>query len=176
MKRFVSILLLWGMFASQTVFAAVRGNKSMYVGGTVASISQKTKGKLYIGNTRLSFTMKHGVIWSIPFEEMTTLTYGHKVGRRVGAAIGWTLIAGPVGLVALFSKKKKHFLTIDFNNAPAVAKSERAQLRTNAAYIPKGDIAVFEINKHDYKMVVKTLQARTGLRVAMPLHSKWNKI
>ncbi len=174
MKRLLSLLLCGALFAPSVMLAAVRGNKSEYMGGTVSSINAKTQGKLYIGGNRLSFAMKHGKLWAVPFADVTGLAYGHKVGRRVGVAVGLALLTGPIGLVALFSKKKKHYVTIEFNSNPAIAKTERADFRANPRYLPKGDIAVFQVNKHDYKTVVELLQAKTGIHATMPPKAKWN--
>jgi hypothetical protein len=45
------------------------------------------------------------------------LEYGQKAGRRVGAAIGYSILLGPIGLLTLFSKKRNHFLTIGYKGA-----------------------------------------------------------
>ncbi|MGH9533810.1 MAG: hypothetical protein ACRD2E_03015 [Terriglobales bacterium] len=84
------------------------------------------------------------------------------------------LLTGPIGLVALFSKKKNHFVTIEFNRNPVTAKAERADFRANPQYVPMGDIVIFQVNKHDYKTVVELLQVKTGIHATMPPKAKWN--
>jgi hypothetical protein len=44
----------------------------------------------------------------IPYARIIDMEFGQKAGRRVGAAIGTSLLLGPIGLVTLFSKKKNH--------------------------------------------------------------------
>src|SRR4051812_43472896 len=44
----------------------------------------------------------------IPYNRIADLEYGQKAGRRVGAAIGYTVLLGPLGLLTLFSKKRNH--------------------------------------------------------------------
>jgi hypothetical protein len=51
---------------------------------------------------------------SIPYDSVIDLEYGQKAGRRVGAAAATTILLGPVGLLTLFSKKRKHYLTIGY--------------------------------------------------------------
>ena len=98
-----AVLLLAAVLAQSTP-AAVRGQHAAYIGGT-APIPRVMQGSLDTGDTKeLQFHYGAGV-YSIPYASITSMEFGEKVGRRVGVAIAITW-------VALFSKKKRHFLTL----------------------------------------------------------------
>jgi hypothetical protein len=112
----------------------------MYMGGT-AGLPEKTDGELNVaGDEILSFTSGKGNI-QIPYTQITSLEYGQKVGRRVGVAIAVTW-------VALFSKKRKHFLTIGYQDGDG-----------------KKQGVVFELAKGTVRTTLTTLEARTGKKV-----------
>src|SRR5262249_7222202 len=117
MKRLISGLLALVLLLEVITIAAVRGDKAMYVGGTVAKIEQKTHGRLDLSDEKvLVFTPEKGNRWELPYNQVTILEYGQKVGRRVGASIATALLVSPVGLFMLFSKKRKHYLSIGWKD------------------------------------------------------------
>lgn len=119
--------------------AAVRGKEVMYVGGT-AGIPEATEGELDTADAKLlKFSSKKGN-FEIPYEGVTSIEYGQKAGRRLGVAVVITVWA-------LFSKKRKHFLTIGYKDA-----SDK----------PQG--VVLELPKGTPKSVITILEARSGLR------------
>ena len=73
------------------------------------------------------------------------MEFGQKVGRRVGAtiALGVTTL-GLGAMPVLFSKKKKHFLTVSYDQGSSK------------------EVAVFELAKDIVKTTLPTLEARTG--------------
>lgn len=111
LKRGTAALLLAAM-AAQTTVGAVGSRKAEYVGGTVATISEKAEGNLDTAtDTQIVFTPERGKGPSlmIPYAAITGLEYGQKAGRRVAVAV----LVSPL---ALFSKKRKHFLTISYKD------------------------------------------------------------
>jgi hypothetical protein len=86
------------------------------------------------------FEYKSGVL-KVPYDQVDDLEYGQKAGRRVGVAI-------MVSPLALFSKKRKHFLTVGW-------KDEQ----------DKQHAAVFELGKEVVRTTIATLEARTGKKV-----------
>ena len=119
----------------------VTGEEVMYVGGTIANIPEATEGVMDIKNEeKLIFSSSKGG-FEIPYASIKTLEYGQKAGRRVGVAIVITVWA-------LFSKKRKHFLTIGFDDA---------------AGKPQG--VVLEIAKGRAKTFIAILEARSGKKV-----------
>jgi hypothetical protein len=142
MKKLVTLLLLAALMVGPLLHAAVRGKGIMYVGGTLASIPEKTKGKLNLEETAFVFADKNGVAkLSIPYASVESLEYGQKAGRRVGVALA-------VNPLFLFSKKRKHFLTIGF-----VDEQKRKQG------------AVFELAKGIVKETLTTLEEKSGKQV-----------
>jgi hypothetical protein len=86
------------------------------------------------------FTYSGGQL-AIPYDRVNDLEYGQKAGRRLGVAIAVTWMA-------LFSKKRKHFLTIGY-------KDEN----------DKQQAAVFELGKNIVRVTLASLEARTGRKV-----------
>lgn len=87
----------------------------------------------------LRFTSPKGR-FEIPYDGITSIEYGQKAGRRLGVALTITVWA-------LFSKKRKHFLTVGFKD-----------LEDN----PHG--VVLELPKGTPKSIITILEARSGLK------------
>jgi len=85
---------------------------------------------------------------SIPYAKIIDLEYGQKAGRRVGAAIGYSILLGPLGLLTLFSKKKNHYLTIGFKDAG-----------------DKDQVAVLELGKDIIRTTIPIVETRSGKKV-----------
>ena len=79
---------------------------------------------------------------------MIDLEFGQKAGRRVGAAVATTILLGPVGLLALMSKKKKHYLTVGFKDGDG-----------------KDQVAVIELGKDMVRASVPIIETRSGKKV-----------
>lgn len=119
---------------------AVRGKQVMYVGGTIAAVPEATEGLLDVSDPKnLKFTSKKGN-FDIPYHGVTSIEYGQKAGRRLGVAITLTVWA-------LFSKKRKHFLTVGY---------------TDDNNQPQG--VVIELPKGTPKSIITALEARSGLK------------
>lgn len=120
------------------VSAAVRGDEAQYVGGTLQQIPDKTEGKLDLSGTDAAvFRCKKGE-FRIPYKSISSLEYGQKAGRRVGVALA-------ISPIALFSKKRKHFLSIAFADDSGSKQG-----------------AVFELSKGKTHSVITTLETRSG--------------
>ena len=140
-KRIVTLILIcvWSFELSSS--AKVTGEEVMYVGGTVSKIPEATEGTIDTKNEeKLIFSSDKGG-FEIPYKSITSLEYGQKAGRRVGVAIVITVWA-------LFSKKRKHFLTIGY---------------TDHDNKPQG--VVLEIAKGRPKSVITIIEARSGKKV-----------
>lgn len=119
---------------------AVRGKEVMYVGGTIAGLPEATEGALETTDAKvLRFTSTKGK-FEIPYEGITSIEYGQKAGRRLGVALVITVWA-------LFSKKRKHFLTVGFKDAQDQ---------------PQG--VVIELPKGTPKSVITILETRSGVK------------
>jgi hypothetical protein len=134
-------LFLCSILFAELLFGAVRGEQVMYVGGTIKDLPEATQGELDTKNEeKLIYTSDKGG-FEILYQNITSLEYGQKAGRRVGVAIVITVWA-------LFSKKRKHFLTIGYNDAEGK---------------PQG--VVLEIAKGRAKTMITIIEVRSGKKV-----------
>ena len=124
--------------ALSVTLAAVPKDMAMYVGGTIPNLEEKAEGRLTTADTALTFQAKFGTPVSIPYKRITSLEYGQKAGRRVGVAI----LVSPL---ALFSKKRNHYLTIAYKDARG-----------------REQAGVFELGKDIVRTTLTVLQVRTG--------------
>lgn len=123
------------------VFAGLGSDKAMYVGGTVNSIKEGSEGTASAKDENTFVFQYQGGKLEIPYDRIDDLEYGQKAGRRLGVAIAVTW-------VALFSKKRRHFLTIGYKDAN-----------------DKQQAAVFELGKNTVRVTLASLEARTGRKV-----------
>ncbi len=141
MKKCLVTFLIALLVLDPLVLAAVRGKEVMYVGGTIPNLPEGTVGGLDTTQEKaLVFESPKGK-FEIPYENVTSLEYGQKAGRRLGVAITLTIWA-------LFSKKRKHFLTIGF---------------TDENDKPQG--VVLELPKGTAKTIITVIEARSGKKV-----------
>ena len=140
-RLFATILVL--SFTITPIFA-VDGKKAEYIGGTIAGMPEKAEGALDTKNeSAITFTPdKKGVSpLSIPYDKITSIEYGQKAGRRVAVAV----LVSPI---ALFSKKRKHFLTLSYNDANG-----------------KEQAAVLELGKDIIRTTLTIVQTRSGKEI-----------
>jgi hypothetical protein len=133
--------LLAVLLSANTALWAVGSKNTEYVGGTITSIKEQTEGKSSTASeTEFVFTYKNGSL-RIPYDRVDSLEYGQKAGRRVGMAIA-------ISPLALFSKKRKHFLTVNYTTED-----------------DKQQAAVFELGKDVVRVTLSVLEARTGRQI-----------
>jgi hypothetical protein len=153
--RFTAALLV-ALIVSEHVALAVGSKDAAYFGGTITVFGNPkdpVEGRLDTANEQAlvfgAFEKDFaGKSFSIPYKDIIDLEYGQKAGRRVGAAVGTTVLLGPIGLVALFSKKRKHFLTVGF-------KDEQG----------KDQVAVIELGKDIVRTTLAIVQTRSGKQI-----------
>ena len=135
----LSFLLV--VLLSTAALAGIGSHDAMYVGGTVPDLKEKTEGKPVLSDDKAFIFKYKGGDLKIPYQQIDSLEYGQKAGRRVGVAIVITVWA-------LFSKKRKHFLTVGY---------------TDKDNKPQG--LVLEIPKGRAKSVITIIEARSGKKV-----------
>lgn len=140
-KLVVLVLLVAFLFQTTDAVAGLGSTKAMYVGGTVNSIKEGTEGTLSGKDEKLMIFSYEGKTLQVPYERINDLEYGQKAGRRLGVAI-------VVTWMALFSKKRKHYLTVGYMDDN-----------------DKQQAAVFELGKGTVRVTLATLEARTGRKV-----------
>lgn len=141
MKRFASMLLALLLLAEATAYAGVGSKNTQYVGGTITSIKAGSEGKSSTADDKVFvFEYKKDKL-TIPYAKINGLEYGQKAGRRVAMAI----LVSPI---ALFSKKRKHFLTVNFMD-----ENDKQQA------------VVFELGKDVVRVTLASLEARSGQKI-----------
>jgi hypothetical protein len=143
MKRLITSALVLA-FLGPIVVQALDGKKAQYIGGTIAGVAEKAEGRLDTSNeAAVTFTpdKKGATPLSIPYASIAELEYGQKAGRRVAVAV----LVSPL---ALFSKKRKHYLTITYTDP---AGKEQA--------------GVFEIGKDIIRTTLTVLETRSGKKI-----------
>jgi hypothetical protein len=135
-----------------TPAALAKSDSASYYGGTMSvfkDAKKEVKGKLLTNDENaLQFHYGKDQVATIPYANVIDLEYGQKSGRRVGAAVATTILLGPIGLLALLSKKQDHFLTIGYADENG-----------------KEQVAVFKLNKEMVRTTLPILEARSGKKV-----------
>ena len=117
------------------------GGHAEYVGGTIAQIPEGCSGKVAAVDDQYFVFYSRGASWRVPYDKINLIEYGQKVDRRYMAAV----LVSPLFLMA---KKRQHFLTIGY------ADDDNRQ-----------QAMIFRVSKDDIRMVLVSLEARTGRRV-----------
>ena len=134
---------------SPALLGGVPGDKAVYRGGTLGVPAAGAQGSVTTTDpAHFLFAHKGGRL-AVPWERVNLLEYGQKAGRRVGVATATALIVAPVlAPLPLFSKKRRHFLTINFFD-------EQGQQQA----------VVLELGKNIVRTTLASLEARTGKKV-----------
>lgn len=141
MKRALCVALVVLFLAELPLWGGLGSHNTMYMGGTVTDLKEKTEGKSSTaGDKTFVFKYKSGQL-EIPYAQIDSLEYGQKAGRRVGLAV----VVSPF---FLFSKKRRHYLTVGWTDDQ---KKQHA--------------AVFELGKDVIKPTLQTLETKSGKKV-----------
>jgi hypothetical protein len=137
-------VLLIALIAVDCLIAGVASDKAVYVGGTT-SLKQGTESALSTADEKVvSFAE-----WKLPYDKITALSYGQHAGRRVGATIALGVTTLGIGaLPVLFSKKRRHYLTLEYQDETG-----------------KQQAAIFEVGKDAVRTALKTLEVRSGKKI-----------
>jgi len=154
-RKLIAVAVTAALLAPSIALASVDSKGAAYFGGTAGFKDAKdpvdgvldTKNDLALV---FSATDKHykGQTLSIPYKDIIDLEYGQKAGRRVGAAVGYSILLGPIGLLTLFSKKRNHYLTIGFTDAEG-----------------KDQVAVIELGKDIVRTTLPIMETRSGRKI-----------
>ena len=140
-RKSLALLLMAAFIWLPLAEASVTSGEVMYVGGTIAGLPEGAMGKLNTASDKVLVFESPKGRFAIPYENVTSLEYGQKAGRRLGVALTLTLWA-------LLSKKRKHFLTIGYTD-----ENEK----------PQG--VVLEIPKGTAKSFITIIEVRSGKKV-----------
>lgn len=108
----------------------------------MAGIKEKAEGPFDVkSETAIQFSTKKEGSIEIPYASITGLEYGQKAGRRVAVAV-------MVSPLALFSKKRNHYLTVSFTDTDGKEQS-----------------GVFELGKDIVRTTLTIIETRSGKKI-----------
>jgi hypothetical protein len=139
MRSFVGALCLCA--APLVAAAAQPGIKAQFIGGTLSGVAARSSAHLDLTGADALVLECGKTRLRIEYHRINTLEYGQNVSRRYAAAI----LISPV---LLLSKSRKHFVTVGYVDSEG-----------------KQQALVFRVDKGDIRMVLASLEARTGRRV-----------
>ncbi len=157
MRESIAILLIFMLLVPSVAMAGLSSKKAAYQGGTTkdkdfAGAKEAVEGTLNTSDEKelkFEYTLnKTNKIYAIPYKDFIDIEYGQKAGRRVGASVATAILISPVGLFMLFSKKRKHFVTIGYKGEDG-----------------KDQVAVFELGKDIIRTTLPILEARSGKKI-----------
>ena len=155
LSKMLAGILIAVLFLETTAWA-IDSKNTGYKGGTVPGFDgakDEVEGVLDTTNPdRLTFTALDkpfkGKTFSIPYNRIIDLEYGQKAGRRVGTAVATTVLFGPIGLLSLLSKKRKHYLTVGFKDEA-----------------DKDQVVVLELGKDIVRTTIPIIETRSGKKI-----------
>lgn len=157
MRQSIAVFLILALLIPTFAFAGLNSKKAAYQGGTTKDLDfpgakDAVEGNLNTGDeTALKFEYvlnKTKKVYAIPYSQVLDIEYGQKAGRRVGASIATGILISPLGLFMLFSKKRKHFVTIGYKDGAG-----------------KDQVAIFELGKDIVRTTLPILEARSGKKI-----------
>jgi hypothetical protein len=134
-------LAVLSLFFVSILIAGHKGGRAEYVGGTISQIPDGCSGTIAAMDEQFFVFYSKGASWRVPYDKINLVEYGQKVDRRYIAAV----LVSPLFLLA---KKKEHFLTVGYSDG-----ENRQQAM------------VFKVSKDDIRMLLVSLEARTGRKV-----------
>jgi hypothetical protein len=134
-------LVVFSLVAYSLLWARSSGGHAEYVGGTISQIPDGCSGTVTAVDEQYFVFYSKKASWRVPYDKINLLEYGQKVDRRYIAAA----LLSPLFLLA---KKRSHFLTVGYSD-----EENRQQAM------------VFRVGKDDIRMMLVSLEARTGRKV-----------
>jgi hypothetical protein len=134
-------LVVLSLVVSSLLCGRGAGGHAEYVGGTISQIPDGCSGMVTAVDEQYFVFYSKKASWRVPYDKINLLEYGQKVDRRYIAAA----LLSPLFLLA---KKRSHFLTVGYSD-----EENRQQAM------------VFRVGKDDIRMMLVSLEARTGRKV-----------
>ena len=105
----------------------------------------------------------------IPVKNITEVSYGNDVHRRVGAAVGVALVTFGIGALMLLVKTKKHYVGLVWADKPTTTETAKAAAVTETAKaatteMPNKGGVVFKVGKGEYRGFMASLEGVAGVK------------
>jgi hypothetical protein len=152
MKQVVALTLMLVGAASHGL-PAIDKHGAAYAGGTIARLNAgggPIDGWIDTSHPdRLMFVAAEPPLGDVPlgveYAAIHHVEFGQKVRRRFTPAIGASALLGPIGLVALRSKHRAHYLTVTY-------RDDRSA----------NQVVVLELGKSIVRETLRIIEARSG--------------
>ncbi len=137
------VLLLNNALPTNAQTTAERFEKVKYIKTTDKKKAEEIEGELLLDRQtgQLRFQFKGTELFKVERSQVTNLLYERDSKPRYAAAL---LIAWPL----IFTKSKKHFLTVQYKNAAG-----------------QGEFTVLHLDKGNYKEILAAAEAALGVKV-----------
>ena len=134
----LTIAIILAIYASPAV-GQMRFDK-VEIRNAFGNAQQGKKGRLVVDGKNIAFQRKSGqAYFSIPTSSVQDVFYSRVSGRRIGAAIAVTPFL-------LFSKGRKHYMTLTFNDGGEMVGAVE-----------------FRLHKGNYRSCLRSVEQATGL-------------
>jgi hypothetical protein len=141
-------VLLCGVLVAASFAAETQTHYPIiYSGGSFPTVKTGEDMKLYLDADQVRLVRKHDKDEPllIKVSSITEVSYGQEVHRRIGTAIGLAVISLGIGALMAFSKSKKHYIGLVWDDGNG----------------KKGGL-VFQADKKEYRGVIAALEGLTG--------------
>src|SRR5450432_4002767 len=142
MKTILAVFLC--LLVPATSIASEGGYKVAYDGGSLPALKAGKNVRLFIEQNQVRIMDDKEDLLTLPASSITEVSYGQDVHRRIGTAIGLAVISLGIGALMMFSKSKKHFVGITWNDDGK-----------------KGGMAI-QCDKNNYRGILAGLEGITG--------------
>ncbi len=138
-------VILCCLLPTVTLMADAQGaHKVKYSGGSLPNVKSGDDMKLFLDSDKIRLTCK-GDQTVILTSSVTEVNYGQEVHRRIGTAVGLAVVSFGIGALVAFSKSKKHYIGIVWDDGNG----------------KKGGIAL-QAEKDEYRGLLAGLEGVTG--------------
>ena len=146
MKKSIAVLLCVILPVVFALASTKDGYEVKYSGGSLpTTVKSGDDLRLAVSGTEIKVTNSKGeMLLTLPPAAVTDLSYGQEVHRRIGTAAGLAVVSLGIGALVAFSKSKKHYVGITWDNNGV-----------------KGGLAL-QVDKNEYRGVLTALEGVTG--------------
>ena len=160
------LVFLLGSLTSPNLFANDSSGVKFsmkYEGGSLP-FKQHKKLKVWLKSDEIIFKQKKKE-FVIPTNNVTELSYGNDVHRRVGQAVGLGLVSFGIGALMLLVKTKKHYVGVTWSEDQKKQhfSNKRIKPTQRSKVSPARGGVVFKVGKGEYRGFLKGLEGLTGL-------------
>jgi len=161
----VTLLSVEPGFAAKSKEAGVM-TPMKYEGGSLA-LNRHDALKTWVGKDEVVLVQgKHRFV--IPVKNITEVSYGSDVYRRVGTAVGVAMMTLGFGALMLLVKTKKHYVGIIWADKTAAMETARsaditeASRLTGIGTVNRGGV-VFKVGKGEYRGFMAAIEGVAGI-------------